>query len=198
MPTNSGELLIDTLQKWGALYGRKVSEKAIDVWMEIFVNTKPEILCEALQEVTAKAERMPTPGLLTKAIQTAQDKRPDLFSGVTYCHADPTCKVCYGTGFEIFNSGEHSKKAKRCKCWKEQPLEYKSDRTATHDRDGIPCVMDGKTGDVLYRAEDCEEGRECLALIRKLAKAKSVPEEKTPKQLKKERNRQVAALGQVE
>lgn len=161
----------------------------------MFVNTKPEILSDALQEVTKRAERMPTPGLLTKAIQAAQDKRPELFSGLTYCHADPTCKVCDGTGFEIFKSSERSKKAKRCKCWQEQAQEYKSDRVSTNDKDGNPCVLDGKTGDVLYRAPDCTEGQEFLKCLRILAKVKSVPKEKTAKQLKQERNRQVAALG---
>lgn len=67
-------MLRDTLQEWGALHGRKIDEKAIDVWMRIFVNANAKVLGRALQRVTEECERMPTPGMLTKAIARAKEE----------------------------------------------------------------------------------------------------------------------------
>lgn len=194
---SSQELLVNALQEWADLHSRKVTEKATEAWIKIFVNIKPQVLSKALTEVTKKAEKMPTPGMLTKAIQGVYDCFPDLVSDIELRFGDPACKICGGTGFETFKSGEHSKKAKRCKCWQDQAREYKTDFIFTHDKEGIPCAIDGKTEDVLYRAPDCVEGQEFLKYLRLLAKVKSVPKEKTTKQLKRERNRQIAALGMV-
>ena len=191
--TSSHELLIDTLQRWAALYGRKVTEKAIEVWMDIFIRTKPEILNEALQDVTKNAERMPSPGMLTKAIDRVLDRHPELAS--TLRHSDPACKICHGTGFEIVLFGTQGyKKAKRCVCWREEAQEYKSQTVYTTDKDGNPCMLDGEREEVLYRAADCEEGRECLATMRRLAKKQSIPRKPTVKELRSERNRQGASV----
>jgi hypothetical protein len=71
---DSRELLRDTLQEWGALHGRKIDERAIEVWMRIFVNTNTRVLALALQTVTEECERMPTPGMLTKALAHARER----------------------------------------------------------------------------------------------------------------------------
>jgi len=73
MQKSQQELLRDTLQEWGALHGRKIDEKAMEVWMRIFVNTNPRVLAYALKMVTEECERMPTPGMLTKAIARAKE-----------------------------------------------------------------------------------------------------------------------------
>jgi len=59
--------------EWAALYGRDIKQGAIDVWIRIFVNADLHVLAKALELVTETAERMPTPGHLTKAISQVQD-----------------------------------------------------------------------------------------------------------------------------
>ena len=80
MPIASKELLVEYLQKWSALHSKQLSDAALEAWLEIFLNTNPKYLAPALDAVTKNAERMPTPGHLTKAISKA---REELSFGVT-------------------------------------------------------------------------------------------------------------------
>lgn len=75
MQSGSVELLSESLQAWGALYSRKLPERAIEIWVQIFRDIDPRVLADALQLVTKTAERMPTPGHLTKAISEVREKR---------------------------------------------------------------------------------------------------------------------------
>jgi hypothetical protein len=67
------ELLLRFLREWAALYGRKLHQESIDVWMRLFINTPPALLSRALEAVTSESERMPTPGTVKKAIGVARD-----------------------------------------------------------------------------------------------------------------------------
>jgi hypothetical protein len=74
----SSALLENALLEWGALYRRKFNTTELEAWKRIFIRTDPCILALALEEVTTKAERMPTPGHLTKAIAVVRDNHPEL------------------------------------------------------------------------------------------------------------------------
>lgn len=71
---DSRECLRDAMQNWALLHGKRIDEKAIEAWMRIFVNTNPKVLARSLQRVTEECERMPTPGMLTKAIAKAKEE----------------------------------------------------------------------------------------------------------------------------
>jgi hypothetical protein len=73
----SSELLEKALTEWGSLYRKKFSEPELLVWKRIFIGTDYRILGLALEHVTVNAERMPTPGHLTKAIAMMRDKHPE-------------------------------------------------------------------------------------------------------------------------
>lgn len=66
---DSTQLLRNTLFEWAALYGKKLENAEVEAWLRIFVKTKPCVLEKALDQVTRNADRKPTPGHLTKAIQ---------------------------------------------------------------------------------------------------------------------------------
>jgi hypothetical protein len=74
----SEECLEKALVEWAALYRRKMKDNEIAVWKRIFSATDPRILALALEEVTTKAERMPSPGHLSKAIAIVRDNHPEL------------------------------------------------------------------------------------------------------------------------
>jgi hypothetical protein len=74
----SVEYLENALVDWAALYRRNLKPAEVAVWKRIFIGTDPRILALALEEVTTKAERMPTPGHLTKAIAVVRDNHPEL------------------------------------------------------------------------------------------------------------------------
>lgn len=69
-------MLQNTLQRWGALHGRKIEDSAVEVWMELFVNHPAQVLEIALKEASRLAERMPTPGLLTREIVKVYEAKP--------------------------------------------------------------------------------------------------------------------------
>jgi hypothetical protein len=47
--------------------------------------------------------------------------------------------------------------------------------TFTKDKDDIPCILDIENKCLLYRAEDCPEGREFLAKLKEVSQAVSLP-----------------------
>ena len=58
------------------LHGRKISDQSIDVWVEIFREYRPEALIPALKAVKANADRMPSPGMLSKELNRVIDEKP--------------------------------------------------------------------------------------------------------------------------
>lgn len=72
--TDSIELLKRSLKEWEGLHGKTLSAEAIEAWIRSFKNTPYALLRRALDIVTAKADRMPNPGFLTKAISEARDE----------------------------------------------------------------------------------------------------------------------------
>lgn len=54
------------------IYNRKLKSEAIDKWVELFGTVHPKLLVKALDRVTREAVSMPTPGVLTKAIESAK------------------------------------------------------------------------------------------------------------------------------
>ena len=78
MPKDSTELLRNTLQSWADLHSKNLTDQAIKVWLGIFADTRMRVLELALDYVTHTAERMPTPGTLTKAIALVYERFPYL------------------------------------------------------------------------------------------------------------------------
>jgi hypothetical protein len=167
---SSLELLHSTLDQWADLYGKRLSKEAIEVWMRIFVNTDARILAPALLRVTESSERMPTPGNLSKAIAIEREKLG--FAGQPG-ERKCACLKCEGTGWEIVDTKQHFTvehtyhQAKRCGCHP-QHAQVRAELEAIDD-DGTPCWIDARTGEYLYRADDCPEGREFLAKLRQVA-----------------------------
>lgn len=71
---NSASLLIEHLQSWSVIFGRKLTQEASDAWLRLFVNEPSRVIKLALEDVTRTAERMPAPGHLTKAVRAAKEK----------------------------------------------------------------------------------------------------------------------------
>jgi hypothetical protein len=55
------------------MHSREYKQEAIDAWIRTFRDIDPMTLKRALQIVTARADRMPNPGMLTKAIDEARE-----------------------------------------------------------------------------------------------------------------------------
>jgi hypothetical protein len=73
---DSLELLKRALSEWGALYGKPISERAIEAWVRIFAGTHPALLAAGLESLTRRADRMPTPGMLTKELELIREQKP--------------------------------------------------------------------------------------------------------------------------
>jgi hypothetical protein len=111
---SSSELLRDSLVSWGQIYNRRLEDQAIEEWMKLFVNTPSRVLGRALDELTRNAERMPTPGMLTKAIGLMRQQGSFPGIGVNAC----TCKKCEGSGYflEPVPGSPRYKQTRRCDC----------------------------------------------------------------------------------
>lgn len=162
----STQLLRSYLEKWQALFSRRVDEKAAEVWFLIFGHHEPRRLAKALEIVTEDAERMPAPGSLKKALESARAYVAVAQQGVKNCR----CQKCKGTGFELipqpgFPDRRH---AKKCDCHTEHASNIASFPAV--DPNGTMCEVDSQTGEYLYRATDCDEGRQALAAIARLAR----------------------------
>lgn len=158
------ELLHESLRTWAALHGKALKPEAVEAWTVLFVNTPHAVLAKALQNVTEDSDRMPAPGNLKKAIRIVREEmqvRPPS----TNCE----CKECDGMGWKAVPhpAGGDYEMAQRCGCHPE----HFSDRE-THDvtdAQGIKCKLELKTGQFLYRAIDCAEGRMFLATLAKVS-----------------------------
>lgn len=71
------ESLSDTLKTWAALYSKKLDSHAVEKWVDLFVDTDARVLAAALDKLTREAERMPTPGMLTKTISLVVEQHPE-------------------------------------------------------------------------------------------------------------------------
>lgn len=71
---DSIEILKQNLKAWEGLHGKTLTPEAIGAWVETFKATPYAILRRALQIVTARADRMPVPGFLTKAVIEAREE----------------------------------------------------------------------------------------------------------------------------
>lgn len=171
---SSIELLEENLRAWCAIYGRKPTMEAIDQWKVIFTESDPSILAEALQMVTTDAERMPTPGMLTKAILLVCDKRhlPRVSK------ANPACNKCNGTGFRTISKSDPNlpyvpRFAQACECAGiARPSAFKTHRAVGKDDEtgkSVNILIDEGTGEHLFRATDCKEGRAFLNKLREVS-----------------------------
>jgi len=150
--------LRDAIQAWADLHNRNVTEVAMEQWMKIFAGTHPLILARALDRVTVNAERMPTPGTLTKEISASSLELAGTLEPVTPC----SCMECGGTGFRMADGS-----AKKCDCHK---AHYRGRSVAGHiessDGEGTPCWFFADEPDVpAYRPQDCKQGRAFLGAL---------------------------------
>jgi hypothetical protein len=67
----------------------------------------------------------------------------------------------------------------------------KSRYSQTFDKDGKPCIIDMEKKEMLYRAEDCEEGRAFLAKLKEVYRMKEMPRLPSTDDLNLERRRQL-------
>jgi len=163
-------LLVTALREWSLLYGKAIKDEAIEVWMRVFKSYPVAALSVALEKVTENAERMPTPGGLKRELEKVIEAQPWVMPqrGERNCR----CTKCDGTGFQIVTNakaapGSGYQVAIKCDCHQEHATVRGSLEHV--DADGTPCEIDARTGDLLYRAEDCPEGRAFLAKFARLA-----------------------------
>jgi hypothetical protein len=102
--SNSIEILKQHLEEWSLLYGRRIDSQAMAVWIKLFANTPVHILTAALTKVVAESERMPPPGMLTKAIQIIYEQHPEWV---------PQHKIKYRTGEDA--------RGVECVFWSDEP-----------------------------------------------------------------------------
>ena len=139
--------------------------------MGLFVSIEPVVLVAALDKITREAERMPTPGMLTKAIAAVRLEKG--INAPQVGERNCTCKKCHGTGFEIFadktqyTSGANYQFAKKCHCHEQHALNTGCIEAV--DPSGTMCWMDSRTGQYEYRAIDCPEGKKFLSFLARVA-----------------------------
>ena len=169
----SRECLLKNLTNWAAIFDKPMTEEIMNVWLETFKNVPPLIMGEATNMVTAAATQMPTPGALTQAIQRVLERALG-----NPLDAPRECELCGGTGWQLQETA-NGRVAMLCKCaspeakaktedWLEK---YRSAKqfakqerlTATPVKKREPIIEDQRE----YRAQDCPEGREFLALMAK-------------------------------
>lgn len=166
--------MVMTLRAWANLYGRKLNEEAIVQWLKIFSTVDSRVLAVAIEKVTKNAERMPTPGMLTKAIASVWDAGVPGVEMPLRFHYDPDCKVCGGTGWMLIPSGEGYKSAVPCDCRSVNEKEFIGKRLMPavgfdpETLESVNIMVDKMSGKHLYRAMDCPEGREFLATTKLL------------------------------
>jgi hypothetical protein len=135
------ELLLSYLTEWAALYGRKLKQEAINVWMRLFVSVPVGVLVIALEDVTTDSERMPTPGHLKKAISAARERL----------------------------------------AFRTPPEEYQYRKSMAKDPETgamVTVLIDPKEQDaLLYRAQDCPEGRAFLEKLRSITSTRDEEKE---------------------
>ncbi len=196
-------MLLTNLEGWAAAFGKRLSPNAIAWWTRLFADEKPWLLAKALDQVTRTCERMPAPGHLTKAIGQVKESMP---APPARREAKQDCKVCQGTGFEIVTRPSYGlpyvpKVAVPCKCRSQNaaqaPSPYSYHKVVVKDsengKDVDAIVYDDAPETVCFKATDCKEGREFMAMLAKW-KAEGVPSPMTEAQVTKERNRQKAAF----
>lgn len=176
MPSNDAELVMsNALNVWCALYNRKVTDKAMDIWLRLYSPIDAQVLTKAVDRVTRAAVRMPTPGDLTKAILDVYEG--ELGGGPRRVEADPDCSYCKGTGFLVGERRDaYGSVAVKCKC-RTEDRHTQVQRGQRHyiDKVGedpgqpghkIGVRYDPVSNETLYLAKDCPEGREFLAALR--------------------------------
>jgi hypothetical protein len=107
IPKTSTDALKERLQEWGGLYGRKIGDEAMEVWIRLFAKYPLLLLAKALDQVTRKCERMPTPGNVTRAIEMALESEPWLSP-----HYKPNPKAMPGK----------DKEGVPCVYWEDEPM----------------------------------------------------------------------------
>lgn len=171
MMQQSQRALEDSIKSWGLVHHKKMESRTIEKWLEIFSTTEPRVLTRALDVVTKTAERMPTPGMLTKAIAGIREElgAAVIQHGERQC----TCRECHGTGYKIvidtfeYAIGERYVKASRCDCHPEHAAVRGEIPAVDQERD--MCWIDARTGDYLYSASNCPEGRAFLKTLAQVA-----------------------------
>lgn len=142
-------------------------------WIELFEGTDARVLAVALDRVTRDAERMPTPGMLTKAIRAAWDTPPPGVERPLRYSYDPNCPNCLGTGYHLkpvpYVEGGY-KQAELCACRTEEkehigPLTKPAVGMDPETGEPVNILVDQLTGQHLYKAQDCPEGRAFLASL---------------------------------
>lgn len=184
MRRSPAELLESSIRDWGLLHGKRLTEEALRSWMAIFMSVEPVVLSVALERLTKEAERMPTPGSLTKAIAAVRLEKgintPQ--QGEKQCR----CERCKGTGFEIvatqqeYAPGAKYEFAKKCPCHEAHAINHAHINAV--DPSGISCWIDSRTGEYEYRPTDCPEGRLFLATLAQVA---GIPADQAAKYLEK-------------
>lgn len=186
---------MSSLNAFAALYNRKLNDKAIEVWLRVFRSVPAEVLTKALDRVTATCVRMPTPGEVTLAIRAVYDSQYG--GGPRRMEALPECGECLGTGFKVARRvDDRGNIAVRCNCRTEDTA-IMEERAGRHyvDTEGedpqtgekIVVRLEPVTGEILYRATDCPEGRDFLIVMRavslegteKVVRRKSVAQDVT-------------------
>jgi hypothetical protein len=193
--------LLEALNAWGAIYGRKMNDAAIAAWTKLFRETPSKILSKALDSVTKEAKRMPTPGDVSEAVNKMYDAKGGKPSRL---EANPDCTDCKGTGFKMVTRKSQdihtadSLEAAPCKCRTEdeETQEFRASRrfvpaVGEDPETGakVPVMIDKESGETLYSPQHCPEGRQFIAAIRKLR----VDYEKGNKAEKRERRKAKSA-----
>ena len=169
------DALLKALQDWASIYGRKLKEGALQRWIELFSETDVRVLSVALDRVTRDAERFPTPGMLTKAINAVWDSPPPGVGRPLRYSYDPSCQSCKGTGWELVpvNNMPPYKQCVPCHCRTEEK-EYQGPRSKPsvgmdpETNEPVNIMVDALTGEHMYRATDCPEGRGFIAKMREM------------------------------
>jgi hypothetical protein len=199
---SSTELLRDALRVWSEIFGRKsMSEGVVQQWMVIFDKYPALLLAKAIDLVSRTAERMPTPGHLSKALNEIKASLPAVASRR---EAKQNCSRCHGTGFRIeertgIGLPYTPRVAVPCECRSKETSEvqYGYRRVVARDSetgaDVDAIVYDGDPETTCFRAVDCPEGRTFLNMLASWQeKQEPFPTIRNQNDARIERNRQKA------
>ena len=163
--------LAKALTNWATIFDRPMTDELMNVWLESFENVPPLIMIDAVVLVTSAATRMPTPGQLTQAIERVLERT------LGNPEAPRECELCGGTGWRLQET-QNGRVAMLCKCanpeakaqTEEWLAKYHSAKRFAKEerRTATPVKREAIADQKLYRAEDCPEGREFLALLAKV------------------------------
>lgn len=159
------------MQAWSIIHNRKLTEEVFDTWCGLFAHNDVRVLDAAIKTASLEAERMPTPGVLSQAINHAREQMGIFLEqrGEKQCD----CKLCDGTGYKIereskkYAPNANYEYAVKCDCHLEHALN--SRELDAVDANGTMCWVDSRTGKYQYRAVDCPEGVDFLALLSKVS-----------------------------